>query len=512
MKLQEALWAGQLRAASRAFCRFCAASALVAGLGVPSVSAETLKEALTAAYLFNPTLKAARAQLRSIDENVPRALSGYRPRVTGDAQHGFEDTSTRIRGDGRRGSRTWPRQYSIEVDQMLFDGFQTFNAVKGAEALVEAGREDLRSTEQQVLFDSATAFMDVVRDQALLELQQNNVKVLNEQLRATNDRFQVGEVTKTDVAQARAAVSAADSAVSAARANLQLSRSNFQRLIGHTPVGLKSPSPANKLIPAKMEQAIALGEAQNPTVLASLFRERSSIHDVKQIKGELLPRVTLQGRYTKGYDTSATTVEVDDTTVTADVTVPLYQAGEVSARIRQAQEVRSQRLQQIDEAREQVRSNVVSGWGQWTSTKAQIESDKAQVESNRIALEGVREEERVGQRTVLDVLNAEQAYLNAQVALVTSRRDHIVASYQLLTAIGRASAYDIALKTEMYDPAAYYSEVRDKRYGWHTTVEPEDPEVGRVLDPGLVPGQDPKLGPAYTHKPGCAEARRESCR
>jgi outer membrane protein len=395
---------------------------------------------------------------------------------------------------------------------MLFDGFQTFNAVRGAEALVEAGREDLRSTEQQVLLDSTTAFMDVVRDQALLELQQNNVKVLNEQLRATNDRFQVGEVTKTDVAQARAAVSAADSAVSAARANLQLSRANFQRLIGHTPVGLKSPSPASKLIPAKMEQAISLGEAQNPTVLASLFRERSSIHDVKQIKGELLPRVTLQGRYTKGYDTSSTTVEVDDTTVTADVTVPLYQAGEVSARIRQAQEVRSQRLQQIDEAREQVRSNVISAWGQWTSTKAQIESDQAQVESNRIALEGVREEERVGQRTVLDVLNAEQAYLNAQVALVTSRRDHVVASYQLLTAIGRLSAYDIALKTEMYDPAAYYSEVRDKRYGWHTTVEPEDPEVGPVLDPGLAPGQDPKHGPAYTHKPGCAEARRESCR
>ncbi len=236
----------------------------------------------------------------------------------------------------------------------------------------------------------------------------------------------------------------------------------------------------------------------NPQILAAIFRERSAKHDIEQIKGELLPQLTVQGSYTKSYDTSGSVIESDEAQVLANLTVPIYQAGEVSARIRQAQETRSQRLQQIDEARVQIRSNVVSAWGELLSTRAQIVSDQAAVEASRIALEGVREEERVGQRTVLDVLDAEQEFLNTQVALVTSRRNLVVASYQLLTAIGRLSAYDIALQTELYDPAAHYSRVVDKWYGWDVSVESaEDPDVAPVLDPGRLPGQPRELGPAY---------------
>jgi outer membrane protein len=502
-----------------------------------SVSAETLKEALTAAYLFNPTLKAARAQLRAIDENVPRAKSGQRPRIDAFADQRFQDTAVRTRRGGadadgfvpilpdanpasaptstiplnsftgagvggRSGSTEWPRSYSLQLQQNIFDGFQTRNAVSGAKALVEAGREDLRSTEQQILLDATTAFMDVVRDQAILELRENNVKVLSEQLRATEDRFQVGEVTRTDVAQARARLSSARSELSAARANLQVSRANYQRLIGNPPSNLRAPTLPGKLIPASLEEAIVTGERLNPTILASIFRERAALHEIKQIKGELLPRVDLQATYTNSFNTSATTREIDDTTVVASVSVPLYEGGEVYARARQAQQTRSQRLQQIDEAREQVRANVISAWGQVLATRAQIVSDQASVEANRIALEGVREEERVGQRTVLDVLDAEQFFLNSQVALVTSRRDSVVASFQLLTAIGRLTAYDISLQAELYDPAAHYSEVKDKWIGWSTSVEAaEDPDVAPVVDPGLVPGQDPALGPAYTKEP-----------
>jgi outer membrane protein len=477
-------------------------AALALASPAPAAFAETLKDALTSAYQFNPTLKAARAQLRAIDENVPRAKSRQRPRVNAAAQAGFQDSSSRGRGGGGGGGTTWPRTYSLQVEQNIFDGGQTRNAISSAEALVEAGREDLRSAEQQILLDATTAYMDVVRDQAIVGLRENNVKVLSEQLRATEDRFQVGEVTRTDVAQSRARLSSAQSELSAARANLQVSRANFQRLVGRPPSNLRAPAPPDKLLPRSLNGAISEGEAQNPTILASIFRERSAFHDIKQIKGELLPRLDLRAAYTKGYDTSTGTRETDNTTVTANLNVPIYEGGEVYARARQAQETRSQRLQQIDEAREQVRANVISAWGIVVSARAQIESDEAAVEANRIALEGVREEERVGQRTVLDVLDAEQAFLISQVALVTSRRDLVVASFQLLTAIGRLSAYDISLNTELYDPAAHYSEVKDKWIGWSTRIEAvDDPEVAPVVDPGLLPGQDPSLGPAYTRKP-----------
>lgn len=488
---------------------------------------ETLKEALASAYLYNPTLKAARAQLRAIDEEVPRAKSGWRPRIFGNVQQSFQDTSTRTRGGagggvaqlpvqggnstgnefvelpiggggGGGGGTSWPRTYSIQAEQNIFDGFQTFNAVRGAEALVEAGREDLRSTEQQILLDATTAFIDVVRDQAVVELRENNVKVLAEQLRATEDRFEVGEVTRTDVAQARARLSTARSELSAARAALQVSRANFQRLIGHPPSNLRAPGPVAKLLPPSLERALAAGEHQNPQIIAAVFRERSAKHDIKRIKGELLPQVSLQASYTKGFDLSPSTLESDETRVTANVDVPIYQAGEVSARIRQAQETRSQRLQQIDEAREQIRANVIAAWGELLSARAQIESEQVSVEANRVALEGVREEERVGQRTVLDVLDAEQALVASQVNLVTARRNLVVASYQLLTAIGRLSAYDIALQTELYDPAAHYSRVANKWYGWEISVESaEDPVVAPVTDPGRHPGQPKELGPAY---------------
>jgi outer membrane protein len=476
---------------------------LLAGFAVAAMpvaaQAETLKDALAAAYLFNPTLKAARAQLRATDEEVARAKSGFRPTITGDIQHSYQNVETRPASPAEGDS--YPRSYAVTLNQPIFRGFRTINAVRGAQALVEAGREDLRASEQQVLLDAVTAYVDVVRDQAIVSLRQNNVKVLNEQLRATQERFDVGEVTRTDVSQATARSSAATSALSAARATLQASRATYARLIGRSPGTLRDPGPARKLIPKNLEQALLVGEGENPTILSAIFRERAQEHIVKQTKGELLPSVDLQANYTRSYDSGSGVDREEVTTVTGRVTVPIYEAGEVSARIRQNIETRSQLRHQIDEARELVRSNVTAAWGTLTATRAQIVSDQAGVDAGRIALTGVREEERVGQRTVLDVLNAEQELLNAEVTLATSRRDLVVASYSVLSAMGQLSSASLALEVEQYDPARHYEEVKDKWYGWRTSVEASEaePVVAPVTDPGRAPGQT-YGGPAYTAK------------
>lgn len=457
--------------------------------------AESLKEALSTAYLFNPTLKAARAQLRATDENVARAKSGFRPTVTGQADHSYVHTETKppsaYEGDN------YPRNYSVTVSQSLFSGFRTLNAIKGAEAGVEAGREDLRSAEQQVLLDAVTYYVNVVRDQALLNLQENNLKVLDEQLKATQDRFDVGEVTKTDVAQARARSSGATSQISAARATLQSSRAGYAQIIGRSPGTLRDPGPARKL-PKSLEQALQIGERENPTIIAAILRERAQEHSVKQARGELLPSLSVQADYTRSYDGTAPG-QADVTTVTGVLTVPIYEGGEVSARIRQGVETQSQLRHQIDASREQVRANIISAWGTYTAARAQIRSDAAQVEANRVALAGVKEEEKVGQRTVLDVLNAEQELLNSQVSLTTSKRNLAVASYALLAAMGQISSANLELQVEQYDPTNHYRDVSDKWYGWDVEVEPSEsaPKVAPVKAKGKTDEQPSGDGPAY---------------
>jgi len=454
--------------------------------------AESLQDALASAYLYNPTLKAARAQLRATDEGVPRARSGYRPSVSGEVTQTWQKTNP----SSGPSTNSEPRSYSVTVNQPIFRGFRTLNAIKGAEALVEAGREDLRAAEQTVLLNAVTAYVDVVRDLSILRLRRNNRSVLQEQLRATQDRFEVGEVTKTDVAQARARVSAASSAISAARATLDGSRAVYAQIIGHPPTNLKSP-PVARDLPGSLEEALANGEQENPTILAAIFRERSQDHTIKQAKGELLPSVNVQASYTRNENTA--TGDSDVTTVTGVLSVPIYQAGEVSARVRQNVETRSQLRHQIDEARESVRANVISAWGSYTAARAQIVSDRAQVEASSVALEGVREEEKVGQRTVLDVLNADQDLLDARVSLATSRRDLVVASYSLLSAIGRLSSTNINLPILQYDPTRHYREVKNKWYGWSTSYEDSsEPEVAPVVATGRTPEQSEGDGPAYT--------------
>lgn len=446
-------------------------AAFALGLTPTLAAAESLNEALAHAYVTNPTLKAQRAALRATDEGVPRAKSGYRPTIqaTGDTgvQRDNVELSAAAGGVGSvfADGKTRPTGYAFTLNQPVFRGLRTLNAVREAEANVRAGRETLRTVEQATLLDGVTAYMDVVRDQAIVRLRENNVKVLAEQLKATKDRFEVGEVTKTDVAQAEARLSGAKSDLSLARSNLQTSRAAYERVIGHPPSNVSDPPPIESLLPRSLDSALSIGDSENPTIASALFIEEAARYAVKQVKGELLPEVSFEAQYQRRYETSQSVESREESRYVGRVTVPLYQAGEVAARVRQAHQTVAQRKREIDEARVQTQADVVAGWGRLVAARAQIQSDQAQVRANTIALNGVREEEKVGQRTVLDVLDAEQELLDSQVDLVTSKRDKVVAEYTLLQAVGRLDSLNLNLSVARYDPTEHYRKVKHKFFG-----------------------------------------------
>ena len=450
-------WPGTLRG--------CALLALVGGwaFAAPPVAAETLHQALAAAYKFNPRLDAERARLRATDEEVPRAKSGYRPSITGTADVGYERTETKPSAGGA--VETHPKGYGITATQPIFSGLRTLNAVRAAEATVRAGRESLRIVEQSVLLEAVTAYMDVVRDQAIVRLRENNVNVLTRELRATQDRFSVGEVTRTDVAQAEARRAASVSALDLARANLRTSRAAYERVIGHPPSNLEESRAQDRRLPRSVTDAVSIGSKESPNVVAALYLEQAARHTVDLIWGELLPTVQVDADYTKRYDQSSGVDEREATSVTGRVIVPFYEGGEVRARVRQAKHTHVSRLQEVEQARTENQALVVSAWSLLLASRAQLESDQVQVTASRTALTGVREEERVGQRTLLDVLNAEQELLNAEVQFATTRRNLVVASYNVLSSVGRLTAQDIAVTAEVYDPEVHYSEVRRKWFG-----------------------------------------------
>ena len=462
------------RVSAIALAAFCILSPLA------SAQAETLGSALASAYRYNPRIDAERARLRATDESVPQARSGYLPRINGSAEVNIQDVRSRLRDEDangfsstlgtissgtRSGDTIYPRSYGVTLQQNLFNGFRTSNTVAEAESNVRAGRETLRDIERQVLLEAATAYMDVVRDKAIVGLQENNVSVLSRELRATTDRFNVGEVTRTDVSQARARRAGSVSSLDLARANLKGSRARYERVVGNPPTGLSEPGVPYRVMPKSLNDAIAIGINENPLVIAALYREQAARHSVDVVRGELLPTLNLEASYLNRFNTSSTVAENEVTTLTGRLDIPIYQGGEVSARVRASKHTHVSRLQEVEDARTQVREAVVTAWSQFEAVKAQLVSDQTQVDANQTALTGVREEEKVGQRTLLDVLNAEQELLNAQVQLATTRRNLIVAAYTVLSTVGRLSVDNIGVVDTVYDPEAHYDEVRRKWWG-----------------------------------------------
>jgi outer membrane protein len=448
----------------------------MAQIAAPPALADTIEAALVRAYQTNPQLNAQRAQVRSTDENVPQALSGYRPKVavTASAGYQYNDTLTTSGGSPTQIVRTEthganpPRSIGATVTQTLFNGQQTANKTRAAESQVSGAREGLRVLEQSVLLSAATIYMDYLRDSAVLEVQKSNVRVLEQTLKQTRDRFNVGEVTRTDVAQSEAQLAAGKTQELTAEANLVTTRSNFRRIIGNEPSNLAPGSPVDRFLPSKLPAAVELSLVENPNVTAAMYGIDVNFLTVKINEGALLPTVSLQASVQQAYETSLVLPRSFSASAIAQVTVPVYQGGAEYSLIRQSKENLAQQRLNLETTRDQTRANTVTAWGQLEAGKAQVSSAQAQVTASEVALNGVREEAKAGQRTTLDVLNAQQALVNARVALVTAQHDRVVASYAVLNSIGRLSPQVLNLPTTTYDPSVHYQQVRDSWFGVRT--------------------------------------------
>jgi len=437
--------------------------ALLLALSVQPVSAQSLEEALANAYISNPTIESQRAQLRATDELVPQALSGYRPTIEAGADAGYSRARTRAGNQSDSGSLQ-RRGVDLSVVQPLYSGGRTQAGTRRAEALVEAQRADLFSTEQTVLLNGATAYLDVVRSQAVVDLNVNNEQVLRRQLDASRDRFNVGEITRTDVSQAESRLARAVSDRIQAEGQLSAARAVYTRLIGSPPGRLTAPRLVFDL-PASREETVALAESNNPTVIAAEYSETAARNAVDAVRGEMLPSANLRGTLSRTYDPSPNADRQDGASVTASVTIPLYQAGSTESRVREARQTAVQRRIQIEESRRQVVENAIRAWEGLTTARATIESRQSQVRSSEIALEGVRQEALVGSRTTLDTLDSEQELLDARVQLVQAQRDEMVAAFSVLSATGQLSARQLGLRVPTYDHVKHYKQVRDKWWG-----------------------------------------------
>lgn len=438
--------------------------ALVGFFTAPA-SAQAIEDALAKAYLNNPTLLSTRAGLRSTDESVPQALSDWRPtvEVTGSIGATVVDSSTSTETDRRQSRR--PKDLGVSLTQPLFRGGRTLAATSGAENDIRAARARLLETEQNILLQAATAYLNVYRDQAVLRLNQNNEEVLQRQLEATRDRFEVGEITRTDVhqAEARLARSKADRIQSAG--DLETSRANYLNIVGEpAPVTLTLPERVSDL-PDSAEEAVRIAVVNNPGVIAAEFDRRASMDNVDEVWGELLPEVDVTASSTRELQTSTENSLRTTHEVTLNLTIPIYQQGSVYSRLRQARQDAAESTLLIDTERRDAAEAGTQAYESHVTARAQVDAFQTQIEASIVALEGVQREAAVGSRTVLDILDAEQELLDSRVSHVRSERDELVAAYELMSALGRLTAKDLGLTVDLYDPREHYNEVRDKWFG-----------------------------------------------
>jgi outer membrane protein len=429
--------------------------------------ADTMEAALMRAYQNNPQLNAQRALVRATDENVPQALSGYRPKVSATASGGGQLSNQLADSSGKKieAGPQGPHAVGLTVTQTLYNGNQTANKTRVAESQVFGAREGLRLMEQAVLLSAATVYMDYLRDAALLEVQRSNVRVLEQTLKQTRQRYSAGLVTPTDVAQSEAQLAAGQSQELAAEATLTTTRANFRRIIGNEPAQLAPGSPVDRYLPVTLREATNISLVENPSVTSATYGIDVSFLNVKINEGALFPTVALQATAQKTWQQTITQIRQFTASAIAQVNMPIYQGGAEYSLIRQAKETETQQRLNLEQVRDQARADLVTAWGQLLAGKAQVESSQAQVSASEIALLGTQKEATVGQRTVLDVLNAQQAVVNARVALVTAQHDRVVASYAVLSSMGRLSPQVLHLATTIYDPGVHYHQVRDNWTG-----------------------------------------------
>jgi outer membrane protein len=434
---------------------------------------QSLQDALSQAYANNPTLQTARAQLRVVDENVPQALAGWRPSVTLSGSAGYNQGTARSRGLYADTDRPIG-QVAATINQPLYNGGRTGAGTRRAESQVLAQRARLLATEQQVLSDTVAAYVAVIRDQETLRLNVNNVQVLQRQLEATNERFRVGEITRTDVAQAESRLAGARATRANAEGTLQTGRATFARLVGTPPERLAAPQPLSAAVGSAREAA-DLAAVNNPVVVAALFDEAAGREQIDVQMSALLPVVGLQAQTFRSDNSQQAHTRATGETITATLSVPLYQGGAEHSAVRQARQDAQRLRQVIDDQRRAAMQQATQAWETLTAARAQVASVRSQIRASEIALDGVQREAVVGSRTTLDVLNAEQELLNARVSLVQALANVVTGSYSLAGAVGRLTARDLALPVPLYDMERYYRAVRGKWFGTADVSDEQGP-------------------------------------
>ena len=435
--------------------------------GAAQAQPRTLQDALAAAYSNNPTLQSARAQLRATDEGVPQALAGWRPTVVLSSSAGYADGSYQTSSGGviskfRNNRDLFTGQAT--ATQPLYRGGATQAGTRQADNRVFGQRARLLATEQQLFSDTVNAYVNVIQTQQLLQLNINNEQVLARQLQATQDRFRVGEITRTDVAQAEAALAGARATRETAQGNLQTARGTYRRYVGDLPDQLVEPQPLKQPVNSQQE-AVQLASNNNPNIIAALFDDAAARDNIDLQFANLMPQLSLQAQAARSDNSTLIKNRVIGGQVVLNASVPIYQGGSEYSRVRQARQQEQQARKTVDDIRRQVVQQATQAWETLVAARSTIESTKAQIRANQIALEGVQREAIVGSRTTLDVLNAEQALLNSRVTLVQNLSNLITASYTLAASLGRLSARDMNLNVPLYDETAYYKAVKDRLWG-----------------------------------------------
>ena len=471
--------------------RHFAIASLIVALAAGTASADTLREALVSTYNANPTLTGQRETLKSSDAGVAIARAAGRPQVS--ATVGVTRDLTRSGRFDVGGSKGPFITGGVDLSYPLFQGGTVRNNVEAAKTRVEAGRATLRAVEGDVFTEAVAAYMDVIRDRAIVELNNNNVKVLDTNLQAARDRFEIGDVTRTDVAQSEARLSLQRSELLDAQARLTTSEENYRRVIGKRPDALQPPPPLPPF-PATADQAVQIALANNPDLIAVTRQAEAANYDVRSVRGTRLPTVSAvaSGDYanTISGDTQGIPRSGTATSIGVQGRIPLYQGGLPAARIRQAQALEGETLERRIATERAVVANTRSAFATYKAATDAIASNQVAVSANELALEGARAENSVGTRTILDVLNAEQELLNSQVLLVTARRDQYVAGFQLLNAMGQAEADDLGLEGgPLYDPLGNYRRVAGDWNDWSG-----DPRHTPVATSTVTPAEQPQRG------------------
>ncbi len=444
--------------------------------GAVQAEVRTLQDALAAAYTTNPTLRSARAQLRSTDEGVPQALSGWRPTIALSSGLGYGDGSNRsASAAGVSYSRNNRNIFSEQatLTQPLLAGGATSANTHAADNRVFAQRGRLLATEQQVFTDTVNAYVTVIQTQQTLQLNINNELVLKRQLEATKERYRIGEITLTDVAQAEAALAGARYTRQAADANLATARATYRRQVGESPGQLVEPQPLQ--LPVRSEaEASQLAGANNPNVIAALFDDAAARDAIDVAFAALMPQASVQAQAARSDNSGGPGQRSIGGQVVLNASVPLYQGGAEYSRVRQARQNEQQARQNVDDVRRQSVQQAAQTWQTLVANRGQIESTRAQIRANQVALEGTQREASVGSRTTLDVLNAQQLLLNSRVTLVQNLASLVTSSYTVAAAIGRLTARDLRLNVPLYDETAYYNAVRQKLFGTgdYATAQP----------------------------------------